>query len=304
MWDDGEFYNGVDATGPVDRLANAKQAWFESFPLIDPGDRRAYRRFSWGDLADVSMIDVRAYRDPAVEGIVHTGPGGANEPGRTTLGAEQYDWFTRGLAASNAAWRVVGNPYNINPWRLVNLEFLRAFRPDLPPNSGIYAPNEAWDDYMTERRELLQFLVDAGVTDTVFASGHTHVQLVAELRADFDRPRTPVAAFDVCTGSLTADPDPRTRVPGRPADRCRRGGPAGGRAVRARPEPSVPASHEPGRPGLHRRRGHTDRDARDDPQHRHLGPRCAGGRRCQVPHRQGRPRIEILPTPRRRGSFA
>ena len=63
-------------------------------------------------------------------------------------------------AASTAAWRIVGNPYNISPWRLVNLEFLRAFRPDLPANSGIYAPNEAWDDYMQERRDLLQFLVD------------------------------------------------------------------------------------------------------------------------------------------------
>ncbi len=209
MWDDGEFYNGVDAFGPPQRLANAKQAWFDSFPLVDPGGRRAYRRFGWGDLVDLSMIDVRAYRDPAIDDIVYTGPGGAYEPGRTTLGAEQYDWFTQGLARSSAAWRIVGNPYNINPWRLVNLEFLRAFRPDLPPNSGIYAPNEAWDDYMLERRDLLQFLVDTGVTDTVFASGHTHTALVSELRADFDRPSTPVAAFDVCTGSLTADPDPR-----------------------------------------------------------------------------------------------
>jgi predicted amidohydrolase YtcJ len=30
--------------------------------------------------------------------------------------------------------KYIGNPYNINPWRLVNLEFLRPFRPDLPPN--------------------------------------------------------------------------------------------------------------------------------------------------------------------------
>ena len=209
MWDDGEFYNGYDRTGPAARIAAAKQAWFESFPLIDPGDRRAYRRFGWGDLAEVSMIDVRAYRDPAVDEIVYLDSGGAYEPGRTTLGAEQYDWFTQGLAASTAAWRLVGNPYNINPWRLVNLEFLRAFRPDLPPNAGVYAPNEAWDDYMLERRDLLQFLVDNGVTDTVFASGHTHIALAAELRADFDRPATPVAAFDFCTGSLTADPDPR-----------------------------------------------------------------------------------------------
>lgn len=209
MWDDGEFYNGVDAAGPPQRLANAKQAWFESFPLVDPGGRRAHRRFSWGDLADVSMIDVRAYRDPAIDDIVYTEPGGPYEPSRTTLGAEQYAWFTEGLAASTAAWRIVGNPYNINPWRLVDLEFLRAFRPDLPPNAGIYAPNEAWDDYMQERRDLLQFLVDHGVSDTVFTSGHTHTALVAELRADFDRPATPVAAFDFCTGSLTADPDPR-----------------------------------------------------------------------------------------------
>jgi alkaline phosphatase D len=209
MWDDGEFYNGVDAFGPPARLAAAKQAWFESFPLVDPGGFRSHRRFGWGELADVSMIDVRSYRDPAIDDIVHVEPGGPDEPGRTTLGAEQYSWLTEGLAASSAAWRIIGNPYNINPWRLVNLEFLRALRPDLPPDAGVYLPNEAWDDYMSERRDLLQFLVDRGVSDTVFASGHTHIALAAELRPEPDRPSTPTAAFDFCTGSLTADPDPR-----------------------------------------------------------------------------------------------
>lgn len=209
MWDDGEFYNGVDASGPPDRLDAAKRAWFEAFPLVDPGGFRAHRRFSWGDLVDVSMIDVRSYRDPSIEDVTYLEDAEAWQPGRTTLGAEQYRWFTDGLAASTAAWRLVGNPYNINPWRLVDLEFLRFFRPDLPPSPGIYAPNEAWDDYMQERRDLLQLLVDRGVTDTIFASGHTHVALAAELRAEFDRSDTPVAAFDFCTGSMTADPDPR-----------------------------------------------------------------------------------------------
>lgn len=209
MWDDGEFYNGVDGAGPPARLDAAKQAWFESFPLLDPGSRRVHRRFAWGDLADVSMIDVRSYRDPAVDEVTYLEGAEAWRPGRSTLGAEQYRWFTEGLVASTAAWRLVGNPYNINPWRLVDLEFLRALRPDLPPSPGVYLPNEAWDDYMQERRDLLQLLVDHGVTDTVFASGHTHIALAAELRADFDRTDTPVAAFDFCTGSLTADPDPR-----------------------------------------------------------------------------------------------
>lgn len=209
MWDDGEFYNGVDRNGPPARLAAAKQAWFENFPVVDPGDQRLYRGVGWGGLADLTMIDVRAYRDPAVEEISYTTPGGPYDPTRTTLGAEQMAWLRSRLESSTAAWRLIGNPYNINPWRLVNLEFLRPFRPDLPPNAGIYAPNEAWDDYMVERRDLLQFLADRGITDTVFLSGHTHVYLVSELRPDPDATGSPTTAFDFCTGSLTADPDPR-----------------------------------------------------------------------------------------------
>ena len=211
MWDDGEFYNGVDAAGPADRLAAAKRAWFESFPLAvgtdAAGTRRSYRAFGWGALADVTMIDVRSYRDPAIDDITHIGASGLDDPGRTTLGAEQYGWLTGGLAASTASWRVIGNPYNIAPWKLIDLEFLRLLRPDMPPEPGIYAPNEAWDDYMAERRDLLGFLVDHDVHDTVFASAHTHIAISSDLRAD--RPAQRVAAHDFCAGSLTADPDPR-----------------------------------------------------------------------------------------------
>ena len=32
-WDDGEFYNGVDRTGPAERLAAARRAWFEAMPV-------------------------------------------------------------------------------------------------------------------------------------------------------------------------------------------------------------------------------------------------------------------------------
>jgi alkaline phosphatase D len=209
MWDDGEFVNGVDRTLAPARAAAAKQAWFESFPLLDPGGRRTYRSLSWGDLAEVPVLDVRSYRDPAVDSIDYTGPTEADDPSRTTLGAEQYQWFTSLLGASTAAWRLVGNPYNINPWRLVNTEFLRPFRPDQPANAGVYAPNEAWDDYRAERHDLLRFLLDAGVGPTVFCSGHTHIWLASELRPDPDDPGSPVAAFDVVAGSLTADPDVR-----------------------------------------------------------------------------------------------
>lgn len=304
MWDDGEFYNGVDRFGPPERLANGTRAWFENFPLVDPGDQRSYRRFGWGELAEVSMIDVRSYRDPEFTDLVHVTPGGRDDPSRTTLGAEQYAWFTEGLAASSAAWRVVGNPYNINPWRLVNLEFLRALRPDLPPNSGIYLPNEAWDDYMSERRDLLQFLVDRGVRDTVFSSGHTHIALAAELRADFDRPSTPVAAFDFCTGSLTADPDPREAFLGDlPRDVAE--------SVLRAAEQFVLSQN---RPYLRHMnlvdQGYTVVEVTPEQTLvtiRNIDTRFpdaepVDGARFRV--RRGASRIEILPTPRRKGSFA
>lgn len=197
MWDDGEFVNGVDATLAEPRFSNAKQAWFDHMPVADPGDRQPQRSFGWGALADVFMIDVRAQRDPAVLSA-------AWEPTRTTLGAGQYAWFTEGLAASQAAWRVVGNPYNINVWKLIDLEWLRSINPDLPPDYGVYAPNEAWDNYARERRDLMRFLLDRGIRDTAFCSAHTHIAMAADLRPG---PGEPVAATDVVAGSLTADPD-------------------------------------------------------------------------------------------------
>lgn len=210
MWDDGEFYNGIDATGSPTRLAAATRAWFERFPINDPGGSRAYRSINWGTLADLAVLDVRSYRDPAIEAIDTTSPPGSDvhDPSRTTLGAEQFEWLRTLLTDSTANWRIVNQGYPIRPWKLVNLEFLRPFRPDMPPNAGIYAPDEAWDDYVAERTALLRLLADEGIERTVFTGGQTHIYSASDLRVDHDDPWSPVVAHDFVTGSLTADPDP------------------------------------------------------------------------------------------------
>ena len=67
MWDDGEFYNGVDRLGSPERLAAAKQAWFESFPsLVRPptGRRRTYRALRVGRPRRPPVIDVRCLPRP------------------------------------------------------------------------------------------------------------------------------------------------------------------------------------------------------------------------------------------------
>jgi alkaline phosphatase D len=219
VWDDGEFVNGVDRTLSPERFDNATRAWFEWFPHVDPGGRRTYRNLRWGTLVDLPVLDVRSYRDPAVDSIVYLDGNEAYDPVRTTLGSDQYGWLTTLLAGSDAAWRIIGSGYNVAPWRLLNLEVLRPFVPGLPPNAGIYAPNEAWDDYFVERRDLLEWLGERSIVDTVFVSGHTHVYLASDLRPDPDSWSSPVVAADFCTGSLTADPDPRAAfLPGLRAD--------------------------------------------------------------------------------------
>jgi len=232
MWDDGEFYNGVDRTGDPARLAAARQAWFEHMPLRPVGGsagiaQRSHRSFPWGRLADVFMIDVRSYRDPEVPanaslfGLLDLQdsriPPGEQmfAAGRTTLGAEQKQWLEDGLAGSSATWKLIGNPYNMNPWKVEDLDTpaLRAANPGLQRNAGVYVSNEAWDDYQAERREVLEAIGRHGVSNVVFTSGHTHFYLASELQPDFDDPASPTLAFDFVTGSLTADPDPRSLAP-------------------------------------------------------------------------------------------
>jgi alkaline phosphatase D len=229
MFDDGEFYNGVDRTGDPDRLQAAHTAWFENMPVLRPADDRAYRSFDWGELASVFMIDVRSYRDPEVppnsfgvffgmdvQDTQQPGVEAMFEEGRTTLGAPQKQWLLDGMEARPDAWKLVGNPYNINPWRVRDLDDgpgSRPSDPDFQVNGGVYVSNEAWDDYQAERREILDEFAARGIEDVVFSSAHTHFFIASELMADFDDPASPTAAFDFVSGSLTADPDPRTIAP-------------------------------------------------------------------------------------------
>ncbi len=194
MFDDGEFFNGVDSTADPDRLSAARRAWFETMPLVPGVDDIAYRSLPWGSLADVPVIDTRSYRDPAIEASDVRTPEGAEmlAPGRTTLGATQKAWLFDLFRSSTAAWRFLSSTYNVTPWRL---------GPD------VYVPNEAWDDYWVERDELAALLGDEGINNTVICSAHTHVWVASQLHREVLDPTSPAVAFEVTAGSLTADPD-------------------------------------------------------------------------------------------------
>lgn len=210
MFDDGEFYNGIDRTGDPERLAAAHDAWFETFPVLPAdGEHQAYRPLRWGTLADLFVLDVRSFRDPAIESSDTADPEGAEmlAPGRTTLGAAQREWLLDGLAASTGNWRLLGNPYNMALARIVDRDPGPPRPEGVLPGAGSYFPNEAWDDYSAERRTILEALQTGGITDVVSLSGHTHVWIAGHMQPDPDDPTSPTVAYDFTCGSLTPDPD-------------------------------------------------------------------------------------------------
>lgn len=218
MWDDGEIYNGYDNTGDPDRLAAAKTAFIENMPLLRPSDDpdRLYRTVGWGSLATMPVVDVRTYRDPAVDATDNETPEGSvvMEPDRTTLGVPQRDWLMEGLASAEATWKLVAAGYNVLPVRLADRDTpeRRAAEPNLVKNAGDYFPNEAFDDYQVERRQILQRIYDDCIENVVFVAGHTHVFLGGRLYPDYDDAASPLVAHEFVTGSLTADPPPEGTV--------------------------------------------------------------------------------------------
>ncbi|MEW6269863.1 MAG: alkaline phosphatase D family protein, partial [Thermodesulfobacteriota bacterium] len=227
VWDDGEFYNGVDRTGPAQRLADARSAWFEAMPVLRRPDDRIFRSLTWGRLAEMFLLDTRQYRDPEVPPNARFAdlidaqdtalPPGEQmfAPGRTTLGGKQRRWLQGELGRSQATWRLIGSSYDMAPWKIIDRDTpeLRRTNPNLQRNGGVYVSNEAWDDYQWERRRLMEFIARRRIRNVLVTSGHTHFYKASEIQPDFDDPLSPVTAVEFVTGSLTADPDPRTIAP-------------------------------------------------------------------------------------------
>jgi alkaline phosphatase D len=86
-------------------IARGTRAFLDYAPLrpFDAREsQRVYRRFSYGPLLDVFVIDMRSYRGPNSDNLQPS-------PGTDTafLGREQLDWLKRGLENSHALWKVI-----------------------------------------------------------------------------------------------------------------------------------------------------------------------------------------------------
>tara|TARA_R110002110_G_scaffold205066_7_gene417286 strand:- start:441475 stop:443211 length:1737 start_codon:yes stop_codon:yes gene_type:complete len=131
VWDDHEVANdawreGAENHDPqtegsfTDRRAAAIQAWYEWLPVRPPADEQEiiYRRFRYGDLIDLLMLDTRiigrdqqvSYSDFVSGGMIDSAAARAatGDSSRTLLGETQREWLKAALTDSTATWQVLG----------------------------------------------------------------------------------------------------------------------------------------------------------------------------------------------------
>jgi len=212
-WRNGAENHQPDSEGDWDkRRAAAHRAYDEWMPVRLSGSAalrdgtRIYRRLRFGRLAELSMLDLRTYRSEQVGSNL----GAADDPDRTITGRRQGEWLERGLATTGAQWKLVGNPVMIAPVLIPPLpaEVREAIEGTMGPIPGDGAPYnvDQWDGYQADRRQLLRFLDDRGIQDTVFLTGDIHSAWACDLPRDAGRyPASESVATELVCSSVTSN---------------------------------------------------------------------------------------------------
>ena len=217
-WDDHDVennYAGLDdqtagpsalVSGRADfarQRARAYQAWYEHLPVRArpvPGspDLRVYRRFDFGDLARLHVLDTRQYRtDQPGDVRSDLGPallGRGNSRGQL-LGPRQEAWLGDGLRSSPAGWNVL----------VQQVMMARGWFGYLPGTSREpLADLDQWDGYAPARTRLLRSLHEGRVRGPVVLSGDTHSSWFNDLKLDFDDPDSPTVASEYVATSVSS----------------------------------------------------------------------------------------------------
>ncbi len=219
-WDDHEVENnyadvideqdtGAAKQDPVQfarQRAAAYQAYYEHMPLrrrVVPGSPRyqIFRRFDFGDLLRLNVLDTRQYRTDQPPGIFSDfGPveSGLNNATGTLTGGGQEAWLRRGLAHSPARWNAIAQQVMVSQIRFPN--FLDPTHP-LPPIANL----DQWDGYHPARQRLLTYLRDARVANPVILAGDIHSCWFSDLRIDRDDLASRPVAVEFTATSVSSD---------------------------------------------------------------------------------------------------
>jgi alkaline phosphatase D len=157
-----------------DRKAAAIRAYFEWMPIREQPDGRIWRRFAFGDLVDLVMLDTRIWARP--KQVPGDSPA-IRDPRRTLLGDEQERWFFEALTTSAARWKIVGQQVRMGP---------------LHPKFN----TDTWDGFPAARERFLDTLARMRASNVAVLTGDIHTSWAMDLPRD---PFTP-SAYNPATG--------------------------------------------------------------------------------------------------------
>jgi alkaline phosphatase D len=193
IWDDHEVdndYAGLisrdrDPAFEARRMA-AYQAYFEHMPVdfdallssAQSINSKIYRSLDWGQLAKISFLDTRQYRD--VHACVPPGRGGAFaesgcaarlDPKRSLLGMEQEHWLDQTLSRSQATWNLVAQQ-----------TLVTSLSTTLETNPGERVWMDGWDGYGPAKQRFLASLAQPQLKNPIVLGGDVHSQWIGDLR--------------------------------------------------------------------------------------------------------------------------
>lgn len=215
VFDDHEVVNNwADTAHPsappeefLVRRANAFRAYWEHMPLRmtarpDGPHMTLHRRFQYGRLAELRMLDTRQYRDDQASGDGSKPPSPESlDPARSIMGEPQEQWLLDGLAASTSTWNVLGQQ-------------LAMAQLDTLSGEDIAYPMDMWDGYAASRDRILGGIHERGVRNVVTLAGDLHRNLASDLKLDFDNPRSPTVATEFIGTSISSARDGMDLDPG------------------------------------------------------------------------------------------
>lgn len=173
IWDDHEITNNSYKDGAENhqaeegsyetRKARAKQVYYEWMPIRE--SEKHYRKFSFGELADLLMLDERlAGRTQQADSL--TDPRRGQED-MSMLGQEQFTWLANNLTQSSANWKLIGNQviYSYLDWGY----------------DGFRLNMDGWDGYPVEQEKLATVIRDNALENVMFLTGDTHTSWAIEV---------------------------------------------------------------------------------------------------------------------------
>ena len=160
IWDDHEVRNNF--AGPSEPLMPVGlQAMLDYWPIQGPPEepRRLYRSVRWGRHLEAFILDTRQYRSDNAE---------ADGPAKTMLGTAQREWLLRGLAASDATWKLIVTSVPLGM-------FTGGRYSDSWSNANVFGfTRTSPTGFVYERDLILRSIRELGVRNVVFVAGDVH----------------------------------------------------------------------------------------------------------------------------------